>query len=136
MFYEEEQLNKKLICPHCSKRFDEPLLLPCANLICQRCITSIKHTLSSKFNRFPCPLCNDYHDFPTSQFPVCKPVKDILDQQPKEVYRGILAEKLKLNLNDIRIKINELNGDINDGNLEKKNCRKNDKNLHCKFLKL
>jgi hypothetical protein len=115
MFYEEEQLSKRLNCPNCDKRFDEPMLLPCANLICQRCVTSFKQTLSSHTNRFPCPLCHDYHDFPASNFPVCKPVKDILNQQPKEVYRGILAEKLKANLNDIREKINDLNSDINEG---------------------
>jgi hypothetical protein len=115
MFYEEEQLNTKLCCPNCSKRFDEPLLLPCANIICQRCVTSIKGSLGPHLNRFPCPLCNDYHDFPTSSFPICKPVKDILNQQPKEVYRGILAEKLKSNLTDLRLKVNELNGDINAG---------------------
>jgi hypothetical protein len=75
-----------------------------------------------------CPLCKDYHDFPANfQFPLCKQIKDLLMQQPKEVYRGVLAETLKSNLNDIRLKINELSGDITDS-LEKIK-------IHCQLLR-
>jgi len=62
-------------------------------------------------NEFPVPLGNDYNAFPGSSFPVCKPVTNILDQQPGPVYRGILVKKLEA----IREKINDLNSDINEG---------------------
>ena len=114
MFYEEEQLSKKLVCPNCNRRFDEPKMLPCANLICQRCIETISETLGSHLSKFTCPLCGDYHDFPSNKsFPVCKPIKELLSQQPREVYRGAHAESLKLILNQVRTNASELDGDIN-----------------------
>jgi hypothetical protein len=128
MFYEEEQLSKKLMCPKCSQRFDEPRMLPCANLICQRCISVIKDSIILNSNKFTCPLCNDHHDFPrNSLFPVCKQIKDLLLQEPKEVYRGVQTEALKSNLSEIRTKISDLDSDIKESAEKMK--------IHCQSLR-
>jgi len=72
---------------------------------------SKKLNYPNRENEFPFPICNDNQAFPDSSFPVCKPVKNILNQQPDPVYRGILVKKLEV----IREKINDLNSDINEG---------------------
>ncbi|XP_071090892.1 tripartite motif-containing protein 59-like [Haliotis cracherodii] len=49
IFYED------LICPICTKVFEEPKLLPCAHRLCRKCL--LDYVKSRTSNHCPCPLC-------------------------------------------------------------------------------
>ena len=108
MFYEEKQLNENLACPRCLERYDEPKMLPCANVICQRCVLSIRNAVSKRDTKFVCPMCKGKHEFPkkNESFPTCKQISNFLAQSPMQVYRGEQVEALKSNMNIVFNKLN------------------------------
>ncbi len=144
MFYEENQINKLLNCSKCFKRFDltinVPKVLPCGKFFfsnkfipkfllnlkiykgkkcCLKCIQTIKYSEPSdddSTSQFKCIICSEEHNKPKSgTFPTCETLSVLLEEKPNEVYRSQNVETLKTNLNEIRLHLDKLEYDFNNG---------------------
>jgi hypothetical protein len=143
MFYEENQINKLLNCSKCFKRFDltinVPKVLPCGKFFfkinlfqfllnlkvfkgkkcCLKCIQAIKYSEPSdddSTSQFKCIICSEEHNKPKSgTFPTCETLSVLLEEKPNEVYRSQNVETLKTNLNEIRLHLDKLEYDFNNG---------------------
>ena len=78
-------------------------------------------------NIFECALCCGEHMMPAKQFPINKSLLGIIEQKPKEVYRGKIVEEFNENLEYIKRKKEEIDRYINNG---EKIIKK-----HCEYLK-
>lgn len=107
--YEESQLEKLLYCSKCRDRFDEPRILPCGNLICQRCIQDIQNLVGIlDDSEFHCQICSHFHDFPKiKSFPLCQQVVEFLSIEPKQTPHNYVYITLK----SIEDKLNQLDKD-------------------------
>ena len=85
MFYEESQIREFLNCPKCSKRYDEPKILPCGKVICNTCINSYSGT-----PEFCCSFCRELHKIPNCGLPICELRMNLLLTTPEEVYRSLM----------------------------------------------
>ena len=61
MFYELNQIESNLECPHCKNRLQSPKCLPCGESICEFCIQSYLNSHDKQFN---CPVCKLMHPMP------------------------------------------------------------------------
>ena len=55
-----------LDCPICKQKYDTPVVLPCGNVVCSCCISSLTKFLS-KNSQFKCILCGE-SAFVSAQF--------------------------------------------------------------------
>jgi hypothetical protein len=124
MFYEEHQINKLLNCSKCSQRFDVPKVLPCGKKICMQCIQIIKIIDSDdELAQFKCLMCSDEHVMPKNGFPTCETLMILLNEKPNEVYRSQNVETLKKNVNEIRLHLDKIDYDFNNGvDIIKEHC--------------
>ena len=111
MFFEKGEIDSKLICLNCLKRFDEPKILPCGESICKSCLDNL---ILIDDLLIKCPLCKNEHQIPSNgDFPTQKILVEMLKLKPIKVYRGSLCEKLDAKLasieNRIEIFFNGLN---------------------------
>lgn len=107
MFYEEQSINEKLLCPFCQTRFQDPVLLPCVEFICQKCILSyIEERADKLLNTFKCCICDENHAIPSNGFPKSKRMSILLTVKPKKVYTTSGIETLKAEINNCFEKIN------------------------------
>lgn len=121
MFYEENQINKLLNCSKCNIKFDVPKVLPCGKKICSKCVKLIK--LEDDLREFECIMCSEEHVMPKSGLPTCETLSVLLLEKPNEVYRSQNVEKLKKNLNEIRLHLDKLDYDFNNGvDIIKEHC--------------
>ncbi len=111
MPYDEMQLENLLICLKCGSRYDSPIILPCGNLICQRCISNIQKLVDClNGSEFHCQICNQFHEFPPSNhFPTCHQIARFLIQQPQPPQKSKEAKSEPLRSNNINLNLNELN---------------------------
>jgi hypothetical protein len=121
--------ERSLDCVKCERRFDDPKMLPCANIICNRCVLVICHMVDQSETHFKCPLCKEQHHFPKNRiFPTCLPVlnflkklettnkdESILPARSQDEKKELIFQQLKKNLEEIRTKMNLLTNDINTG---------------------
>lgn len=111
MFYEESQLDKLLYCSRCREKFDEPRVLPCGNLICQRCIQDIQNLVGILDDpEFHCQICTHFHDFPKNKsFPLCQQVYEFLSIKPNEKPRS----HIHIALRSLEKRLDRFNQDVN-----------------------
>lgn len=111
MFYKEEEIAEDLICPRCSKKFQDPRVLPCGQTYCQPCIQDI---LVNDENLLKCPSCKSSHPVPDkADFPPNLIVVRLLKKSSNEVYRGTSVENLKEYLNKLRSNIDKFEANKN-----------------------
>ena len=86
MFFEEELINKGLMCPMCKKKLEQPVSLPCADIVCNLCIISyIKQNKVENNDRFKCCFCDEDHLVPVKGFPRSKSINFLLELKPKKI---------------------------------------------------
>jgi hypothetical protein len=116
MFYEENAINKLLICAHCNRKLMEPKLLPCGKSICKKCAESMVERLENdNQDRLKCLYCTRGHLVPEGGFPSCEILEALLDAKPCEIYRSSLTEELKGHLENMKLKMNEMNESFENG---------------------
>jgi hypothetical protein len=100
MFYNASTIVNFLRCHHCSQAYDEknkPRILPCCGkTTCSSCINVLESKVEN--NTFECLLCKKIQESPIESFsswPVNAVVAGIVAEQPKEFYRGSIAEKVE-----------------------------------------
>lgn len=109
MFYAEEKINSILNCKRCSRRFEQPKILPCGNTICDNCI-------DKKNELYSCFFCGVDHVKPTSgEFPMNKSIMELLSYSPNDIYRGKPAELLKSSLGELQTQIDGLELSLSTG---------------------
>lgn len=79
MFHEKNQVNNFLNCPNCKIRYNEPKVLPCGNIICNRCISKLDKI-------FKCKHCLLAHLKPDDGFPSSELVINYLLIKPAGFY--------------------------------------------------
>ena len=100
MFYKEEDILKELICPKCSKTFEDPRILPCGYSLCQSCILNETDNESNSIAK--CHCCQEKHSIPKEgQFIKNRFILKQLEKKPIEVKRGELGELLKKSMNTL-----------------------------------
>ena len=111
MFFEEESINKGLQCPICIKKLQEPVWLPCEEFVCKSCIDNyIEENSDEKKSEFKCCLCNEDHLVPAKGFLKSKNfiVNFFLQQEPKNVNKGVLVERFKEDLSKCMNEISQI----------------------------
>jgi hypothetical protein len=111
MFYQEDKVNNALKCSKCRQRLDEPKMLPCGEIVCSTCVSSIQVNNSM----FRCLICDKMHMMPDDGLPVNKNLSTLISMQPSDVYRGMPAETLKELLLNMPKQILSLKFSINNG---------------------
>jgi hypothetical protein len=116
MFYEENAIKKLLICPHCNRKLIEPQLLPCRKSVSKRCVESmIEQQENENQSRLKCLYCAGGHLVPEGGFPSCEILEVLLDTKPCEIYISSLTEELKGHLDNVKLKMNEMNESFENG---------------------
>ena len=109
MYFEDDSINKKLQCPICNKRFQDPIFLPCEQHVCQKCINDyIEENLANDQKQFNCLWCDKEHAIPANGFPKSELMNFWLELKPKKVNRGRAIENFNENVNKCANKINEI----------------------------
>jgi hypothetical protein len=123
MFIQKCYIDKLIVCHLCNERYSDekqPLLLPCGQTVCSKCVTAIE------FNEltFKCISCQNDHLNPIDVFPVNKMAKDLSSIEAKDVSRSKECESLKNNLNQLDSFFNDLNEKIKlERNKFKEQCQ-------------
>ena len=135
MFFQERNINELMQCPLCKIKFTDPRILSCGETVCVDCIKLLYdqvkkgiHLLqflkpgfkifktqlkTNIFEGIDCPICNEFHQCELEiYFPPNKLINRLLRTKPEEVYRGKIANDLKLQLNEIFSKICDLKNDM------------------------
>jgi hypothetical protein len=123
MFYNASTIVNFLKCQHCSQAYDEknkPRILPCCGkTTCSSCINVLESKVEN--NTFECLLCKKIQESPIegfSSWPVNEVVAGIVAEQPKEFYRGSIAEKLRVGLIELKNLATKLEFEIGHGEYE------------------
>ena len=119
MFESENELSEFLKCPNCRNEYDEPKILPCGKIVCTECIAILLYRINKTSKQFKCLLCTDYHTLPKgSQFPTCEPLVKLIKKCSSEDQTShgcSLNDTLKMNLKNIKTKMNQLKKDTFNG---------------------
>lgn len=106
MFYEEKQIKKALNCEKCQRKFQIPYVLPCGRIICNRCLLSLDKNTK-------CNFCSNHHNS-SATYPICRPLLDLLTEEPIDVNNTHSSKLLKQNLKAIQSQLNDLNYELNN----------------------
>ncbi len=71
MFYYSNSDEDLTVCLNCDKKFIEPKVLPCGNIICENCVFEINKTPRKVFN---CLFCAQEHNM-VDDMPTCQQIK-------------------------------------------------------------
>jgi hypothetical protein len=112
MFFEEDAIKNALKCQVCNKKLDEARNLPCGSTICLSCTKTIQ---LDAYHHFVCIVCLKKHEMLSEGLPLNKIVSLFLSYEPKEVYRGQVAEKLKSSLKEIEKNIEKISFSLKSG---------------------
>lgn len=114
MFVQEEILFDNLKCTICHKIFQDPVMLPCGETVCNTCITDfIEDQSSEKSGQFKCCACDEDHSIPvTKGFPKSKRMSSLIEIKPKNVNRGKFIEKFKADINQCISEINRIKSSL------------------------
>jgi len=117
MIYEESEIKDLLKCEHCSRPYDEydtPKMLPCCGkTICNTCLQLTEEQVNN--NKFKCIACNKDETKPYNGFQVNQLAVNFLRKRPKEISRGLEADKLKKNLIDLDVLVSRLIFEMDNG---------------------
>ena len=106
MFYEVDQIEKILNCRKCNNGYDVPKILPCGENVCQTCLNQVIESFRSwditqSHLQFSCPICECKHDIPEfGAFRTDLTIQRILQEKPREVWRGERIDLLKKYLHE------------------------------------
>ena len=106
MFYEEKQIKKILNCEKCEKQFQIPYILPCGQIVCNKCILSFNKNTK-------CNLCLNDHEA-TISYPICRPLLDLKTQEAIDINNTHSSKLLQQNLNSIQAQLNDLKYELNN----------------------
>lgn len=113
MFVLEDLLNENLLCKICSKRYRDPVMLPCAEIVCNNCILDyIEEHLSDNNGQFECFMCEEDHLIPAKGFPKSKTIQQILELKAEQVDKGVFVEKFKADVKQCMDEINEIRSSL------------------------
>ena len=104
MIYDTNSVDSVLICKNCEADIDTPKSLPCGEVICSHCESSIR--VNANDNMFDCPVCQDKHQLPKNGLPICKPLLKMLAIKPIKLSRDTVFNSLENYLEDIQKKRN------------------------------
>ena len=126
MFYEQSDIADLLKCDNCKRlydAYDQPMILPCCDkTICSSCVELIQKNV--KNNKFKCISCDEEDFMPKKGFSVNKAISKLIEKQPKEVFRGDEAQKLKSNIKSLEETLNKYLFEIENGEyLIKEECK-------------
>jgi len=114
MFFESEEINKLTNCSFCKNKYVDPRVVECGQSFCMPCIEFMKNDQ----NGFTCPVCNDFHGIPNNGYVKNSNLSKLCDLHENNVSRGTLADNLKAQLNEIKLKYQKLNVD-NESEVDK-----------------
>ncbi len=112
MYFDTTKVNSILICNNCEERLDIPKSLPCGEVICSICASSIQ----INDNKFTCLLCKNKHEMPIDGLPNSKLLLKLLAIEPTKVSRGKLFDTLERLLDEIQKKRNFIKLGIESSN--------------------
>jgi len=120
MFYDSNQIdNELLLCKHCKGQLQEPKILPCGEIICSLCET----TIHVNDRIFECLVCKDKHDMPKNGLIICKPLLKLLCIMPTNVSRGKSYDLLEKLLDEMQNKTSFIRlGIENSDDFVKEHC--------------
>jgi hypothetical protein len=81
--------------------FQDPVMLPCGETVCNICITDYIEDHSSSDNssgQFKCCLCEEEHLIPAQGFPKSKTIQKILELKAEKVSKGAIIEKFQVDV--------------------------------------
>ena len=108
MFYEAAEINKQLTCPYCKNKYNDPRIVECCSSFCMSCIQILK--CKNKYG-FKCPECSDFHEQPEKGYLKNPNLAYLCEISANEVSRGSLADTLRTQLDEIKLKLNELSNE-------------------------
>ena len=108
MFYQENQINEVTRCLYCKYKLNDPRFIECGTSLCIQCIELLTNKCA---NGFKCPICKDFHEKPKKGFPKIANLSKLCDMKPSEISRGPLADTLKAQLDEIKLKLDQLDKD-------------------------
>ena len=111
MFFEENTLLENLQCLICNQLFQDPVVLPCGEPVCEKCIyDQLKEQPTLNSNLFKCCFCHESHSIPDPEigFPESKRMKLMLELKPKKINRGVTIETFQTEINKCIEEINEI----------------------------
>ncbi len=101
MFYYQSQIESIIHCQNCGVLFHEPKLLPCGESICETCLKAIELSVDTADNKYICPLCNAYHEFPEDGYFITnRALVQLLKQRPIEFVSDESMLELKQIMNE------------------------------------
>ena len=110
-------ITELLKCEHFFQPYDAyfppRVLLCCAIKICSTCIQQIEKQV--KDNKYKFIVCNEVITMPRNGFQLDRTAARLIGKQPKEISRGLEANKLKQNLNDLENLVNKLIIEMDNG---------------------
>ena len=104
MFY-ENQIIEIIRCPYCKNKYEDPRFIECGVSLCMRCIELLT---KNGENGFECPVCEDFHEKPKKGFGKIINLAKLCDIKASEVSRSTFANSLKAQLDEMKLKLDEL----------------------------
>lgn len=80
-----------LNCPICHKEYESPVLLPCGESVCSKCVNPV----GPFSNNFLCKLCNSMHQIPDNNFPPNKALIKVIESNRESVSEKQVEKSLK-----------------------------------------
>ena len=108
LFYKENEISEDLTCPYCKNKYNDPRMVECCSSFCMPCIDLLMNQVGTGFN---CPVCDDFHEKPPKGYLKNSNLAKICEKQAKPLSRGSLATSLKSQLNELKLKLDELLAD-------------------------
>jgi hypothetical protein len=116
MFYKESDINEVLKCPRCQMKYIDPRCLPCMECICNSCLESLLEKQSTHLkDKFKCCYCNEEHEIPEKGFPIPKHLEKLLAKKPNVIYRSKSLEELNVQLQSMKIEIDDIECTLENG---------------------
>ncbi|CAF0807271.1 unnamed protein product [Brachionus calyciflorus] len=102
-----------ILCPICHKEYDTPIILPCGESICSKCI----NPLGEESDNFLCKLCNTIHEIPTNGFQLNKALIKVIETKNQSIPNPQVEKRINCFL-EIENRLDRLKKDF-------ENCKEN-----------
>lgn len=99
-----DKINKLFKCTFCNEIYNNPIILPCSFTCCLKDIEQFKH---SNVNLIECFFCKEDHMRPSRNFPLVKPLNDLIKLGAHQLDLGETFNLGRDTLNDLETKLNE-----------------------------
>jgi uncharacterized C2H2 Zn-finger protein len=103
--------SKLLLCPCCKSKYEQPVCLPCHDVVCFKCLKDLKTETYDHGEFVKCPECNGEHKRqPDADYKPSRFILKALEFEPIKVTRGAEFEKkLKSAFNMCNILMDSIN---------------------------